>query len=425
MPGHSTTTLRTTASAIFAEAVSAADPATALRRKLCVAPLPTPASGGRSVLIAVGKAAPKMLSEALRHVEGPHVALAVTHAENQTDVSGATVLTSGHPIPDERGLKAGRQIVSLLSEACEHDQVIALISGGGSALIPAPVSGLTLSDKIRVNEVLLSSGLGITQINLIRQQLSQLKGGGFLKHSAPAPVSAYILSDVIRDDLRAVASGPTVSPIGSHADARRTCIENGLWHELPKAVRTYLEHSIPDQRLSAQATNHLIGSNRISLQAAHGCASRSFDAEIVSDALTCNVDDAAEQILHATRSVTVDRPKALLFGGETTVRLRGSGWGGRNQEMALRLAYLTQEQKIPGNWVFLSGGTDGRDGPTTAAGAIVDAGTVCRIRNAGKDPVALLSNNDSNSALSLAGDLLQTGATGTNVADIQIMLLVP
>ncbi|CUH44294.1 Putative hydroxypyruvate reductase [Ruegeria atlantica] len=103
-----------------------------------------------------------MLSEALQHVEGPHVALAVTHAENQTDVSGATVLTSGHPIPDERGLKAGRQIVSLLSEACEHDQVIALISGGGSALIPAPVSGLTLSDKIRVNEVLLSSGLGIT-----------------------------------------------------------------------------------------------------------------------------------------------------------------------------------------------------------------------------------------------------------------------
>ncbi|NVO58593.1 DUF4147 domain-containing protein [Rhodobacteraceae bacterium B1Z28] len=423
MSGQSSASLRANASAIFAAAVAAADPAIALRRQLRSAHLPSPSKGGRSILIAIGKAAPTMLAEALQHVQGDYVALAVTHPENRMEIPGATVLTSAHPVPDERGLKAGRQIMALLSEARKQDQVIALISGGGSALIPAPVKGLTLSDKIRVNEVLLSSGLDIVRINLIRQQLSLLKGGGFLRFAAPAQVTAYILSDVIGNDLRAVASGPTVSPIGNHADARRHCIETGLWHLLPKAVRTYLEQSISEQTFDIQATNHLIGSNRISLQAAHSCASQSYDAKIVSDGLTGDVAEAAERIVHTARSAIKGRPTALLFGGETTVRLRGSGIGGRNQELALRVAYMAKDRKIPGNWIFLSGGTDGRDGPTSAAGAIVDAGTVGRIRNAGQDPVALLANNDSHSALTLSGDLLKTGATGTNVADIQVMLL--
>ena len=228
--------LRDSAAAIFAAAVTAADPAASLRGRLQATPLPTPKPGGRSILIAIGKAAPAMMAEAMQHVRGEYIALAVTHAENKTHVPGATVLTSAHPIPDERGLKAGRQIIALLSEARKQDQIIALISGGGSALVPAPVDGLTLSDKIAVNEVLLSSGLDIGRVNLVRQHLSRIKGGGFLWHGSPAPVTAYILSDVIGDDLRAVASGPTSLPIGSHADARRTCIEAGIWHRLPKAA---------------------------------------------------------------------------------------------------------------------------------------------------------------------------------------------
>ncbi len=415
--------LRDSAAAIFAEAVAAADPANSLRRQLHSTPFPSPKQGGRNILIAIGKAAPAMMAEALQHVRGDHVALVVTHAENQIDVPGATVLTSAHPVPDERGLKAGRQVLALLSAAREQDQIIALISGGGSALVPAPVDGLTLSDKISVNEVLLSSGLDIVRMNLVRQHLSQLKGGGFLRHGSPAPVTAYILSDVIGDDLRAVASGPTALPIGSHADARRTCIEAGIWHRLPKSARAHLEHSIPEQTIAEEATNHLIGSNTISLEAAHACASQTCRAEIASDALIGEVSDAAEQIVQATLSAIAERPVALLFGGETTVRLQGTGRGGRNQELALRVAQLVEQRSIPGNWVLLSGGTDGRDGPTPAAGAIVDAGTFDRIRASGHDPAALLANNDSHKALTLSGDLLITGATGTNVADIQILLL--
>ncbi|MFY2822581.1 glycerate kinase type-2 family protein [Ruegeria sp. MALMAid1280] len=415
--------LRDSAAAIFAAAVTAADPAVSLRRRLRTTPLPSPKQGGRSILIAIGKAAPAMMAETLQHVRGDHVALAVTHPENQALVSGATVLTCAHPIPDERGLKAGRQIISLLSAACKQDQIIALISGGGSALVPAPVDGLTLSDKIAVNEVLLSSGLDIVQMNLVRQHLSQLKGGGFLRLGSPARVTAYILSDVIGDDLRAVASGPTTVPIGSHADARRACIEAGIWHRLPKAARTHLELSIPEHAKVNEAANNLIGSNTISLEAAFRCAAQSCRAEIVSDALIGDVSVAAEQIFQAAQTAPRDRPTALLFGGETTVRLQGTGRGGRNQELALRVAQLAQERPIPGNWVFLSGGTDGRDGPTPAAGAVVDAGTLARIRASGHDPASLLASNDSHRALTLSGDLLITGATGTNVADIQVFLL--
>lgn len=423
MTVQSSISLRDSAATVFAEAIAAADPAVSLRGRLRSAPLPAPKQGGRSILIAIGKAAPAMMAEALQHVQGDHVALAVTHSENLTDVSGATVLTSAHPVPDERGLEAGRKVMELLSAARKNDQIIALISGGGSALVPAPVDGLTLSDKIAVNELLLSSGLDIVRMNLVRQQLSQLKGGGFLRHGAPAPVTAYILSDVIGDDLRAVASGPTAPPIGNRTDARGTCIEAGIWQRLPQSARAHLEQSVPEPTRAVEATNHLIGSNTISLEAAHRCAAKFCRAKIASNELTGDVSDAAEQILQAARLVTADRPTALLFGGETTVRLKGTGRGGRNQELALRVAQLAKEDNIPGNWVFLSGGTDGRDGPTPAAGAIVDAGTFDRIRKAGQNPSALLANNDSYRALELSGDLLMTGATGTNVADIQVLLM--
>lgn len=425
MTVQSSISLRDNAIAIFKEAVAAADPALSLRRRLHTNPLPLPEQGGRSILIAIGKAAPAMMAEALRHVQGEHVALVVTHAENQAHVPGSTVLHSAHPVPDERGLSAGKQVIALLDSARKQDRIIALISGGGSALVPAPVAGLTLSDKIAVNEVLLSSGLDIVQMNLVRQHMSRLKGGGFLRRGSPAPVTGYILSDVIGDDLRAVASGPTTSPIGSQSDARRTCIETGIWHRLPKSARTHLEHSLPDQIINAEATNYLIGSNGISLKAAQSFAAQTCRAEIVSDALTGDVSTAAEQIIQAALTSTPDRPTALLFGGETTVRVQGTGRGGRNQELALRVAQLAQDRPLPGNWVFLSGGTDGRDGPTPAAGAIVDKATCARICAAGQDPAALLANNNSHRALWLAGDLLMTGPTGTNVADIQVLLLDP
>ncbi len=411
--------LRSLARRLYDAAVTAADPALAVRRQLAIAPLPR--AKGRTVLIAVGKAAPAMLAEALNHVTGPHEALAVTHHENTQGVPGARVLRAGHPVPDAAGAAAGRAVMDLLDTCGDGDQVIALISGGGSALLPAPVAGLTLDDKAKVNQILLSAGLDIVQMNLVRQQLSQLKGGGFLRRAAPAPVTALILSDVIGDDLRAIASGPTVGPIGSVQEARALLRNHGLWDRLPAPARDALEHDRAPEAVPF-ASNIMVGSNGQSVAAmADLAATEGWNVRVAQAPLIGDVDAAAQEVL--SLMAPVDGPTALLFGGETTVILRGTGRGGRNQELALRVALSAP--RMDGDWLFLSGGTDGRDGPTEAAGGVVDAGTAARIAGAGQDGDALLANNDSFAALDSAGDLLMTGATGTNVADVQVLLIRP
>ncbi len=412
--------LRAEAVRLFGAAVAAADPAGALRRAILSHPVEAPLPGGAYIVIAVGKAAVPMAEAALDMLtDAPVRALVVTNYENARPIGGAVVMAAGHPVPDEYGAAAGAAVADLLQAAGERDRVIALISGGGSALLPAPAPGLTLADKVAVNRLLLANGFEITEINLIRQQLSRLKGGGMLRLAAPAPVTGYILSDVIGDDLRAIASGPTVAPLGTRADARQLLQGRGLWADLPQAVRVHLEAPEEARALVPQATNHLIGSNRASLAAA--AAAFGPGARVVSDRLVGDVAAAAAEIVAA--ATTPGTSTCLIFGGETTVTLRGTGKGGRNQELALRVAMAMPKLGRP--WVFLSGGTDGRDGPTDAAGGIVDAGTTARIRAGGGDPVALLADNDSHRALGLAGDLLITGATGTNVADVQILLLGP
>lgn len=411
--------LRTLARTLFDAAVEAADPALALRRHLAEHPLP--AASGRTLLIAIGKAAPRMLREAMAQVSGPVEALAVTHHENTTDVPGARVLRAGHPVPDASGAAAAEEVIALLSSAGANDRVIALISGGGSALVPAPVDGVSLEDKAAVNRLLLGAGLDIVKMNLVRQHLSRLKGGGILRYAAPAPVSAYILSDVIGDDLRAIASGPTVGPIGTVQEAREVLRDARVWDKLPESARRHLETSQEPGPLP-EGRNALIGSNRQSLAAMQAAAQAAgWEARIVNDHLVGDVGAASETILRDLGPVR--RPTALLYGGETTVILRGDGRGGRNQELALRVALNAPD--VAGDWVFLSGGTDGRDGPTDAAGGIVDAGTRARIAGAGQDAEALLANNDSYAALAAAGDLLITEATGTNVADVQVLLIRP
>ena len=418
------TDLRATARSLFDAAVAAADPAAALQRQLKTTGLPAPDAGGRSIVLAIGKAAPAMMAEALTHVQGERSAIVVTQAGNRVDLPDVSVFYAGHPVPDQIGLDAGQAVMKVLASARAEDRIIALISGGGSALLPAPSPGLTLQDKADVNHLLLESGLDIEAMNLIRQQLSQLKGGGLVRLAAPAPVTAFILSDVIGDDLRAVASGPTVGPIGTAAQAIDSLKVAGIWGALPETVRTHLTGAGADMPTVA-ASNRLIGSNRHSLKAMAATAGPGgVQTRMVNHRLTGDVADAAALIL-AAGSVTAPGPVAvgLLFGGETTVRLRGNGLGGRNQELALRVAMGAEDAGLPDGWVFLSGGTDGRDGPTDAAGGIVDGGTLSRIRDAGKDPMALLQNNDSYAALKAAGDLLITGATGTNVADVQVLLI--
>lgn len=416
-------TLRTQARLLFDAAVRAADPAHAVQRGLATAPVPPTNPGGRTFLIAIGKAAPAMLGEAMKAFPDAHVALAVTHHENDATLPKADVMRAGHPVPDEAGARAAQRVMEILFNATADDRVIALISGGGSALLPAPPPGVSLTDKARLNDLLLSAGLDIVHMNLVRQQVSLLKGGGFVRQAAPAPVYAYLLSDVIGDDLRAIASGPTVSPIGTPAEAIKTLQDAGIWDVTPASIRTHLEQAQHDTPAPLPVvTNTLVGSNRLSLEAMRDTAEEiGLSTRIVSDALTGDVGDAAHEVL--AELIARPEPTALLFGGETTVKLTGTGRGGRNQELALRVA--TQAPDITANWVFLSGGTDGRDGPTDAAGGLVDAGTLPRITAAGQDVTALLANNDSYAALAAAGDLLMTRATGTNVADVQVLLIAP
>lgn len=412
--------MRALARTLYDAAVRAADPALAVRRHFNRHPPAALPAGGRNIVIAIGKAAPAMLAEAMRHVPSPTVALAVTHYGNERTVPGATVLTAGHPEPDEAGLRAGRRIIQMLEGAGAGDHVYALISGGGSALVPAPRPPLTLADKQHVNRLLLASGLEIRQVNLIRQQLADLKGGGFLRHAAPAPVTALILSDVVGNDLGAIASGPTVAPLGTAQDALDLLSQQGLLEKLPPAALGMLTQDRPVPPTPA-ADNHLVGSNESALLAMCDAVPPDWKPHIVSKSLVGDVSEAALCIARAAAHASSDGPQALIFGGETTVTLRGTGRGGRNQELALRVAIAGHDWQRP--WAFLSGGTDGRDGPTDAAGGLVDGGTIGRIGAAGADCALLLANNDSHAALSAAGDLLVTGATGTNVADVQVLLM--
>jgi glycerate 2-kinase len=387
----------TIARKIFAAGVAAADPGQAVARHL-------PDLDRPALIVAFGKAACGMAAVAMAHFPGLPV-IVVTNYENARDLPGAQVYAAGHPVPDSNGATAARAVIAALQAA--NGPVLALISGGGSALLPAPAGDLTLDDKIAVNQLLLGAGLDIVQMNLIRQHLSDLKGGGFLRHAAPHPVTALILSDVIGDDIRAIASGPTAPAIGTSADAVATLQAAGIWDDLPAAVRAHLgqANALPDL---PQAQNIIIGSNSHSLAAMATAAGK---AHVIASPVTGDVDAAAALIC--------DQAKAgiTLWGGETTVALRGKGKGGRNQELALRIAQQAAARGW-GRFLCLAGGSDGRDGPTDAAGGIVDHTTLTRI----DDLDARLAANDSYHALAMADALFITGPTGTNVADLGVLI---
>lgn len=417
--------LHETAKALFKAAVDRADPATALATAFQKTPPGPPLGSGRLIILALGKAAVPMVRKAMELLPTADRVVAVTNPENLIPIAGATVMAGAHPVPDASSIAAGEYLRDAVADLTAKDRVVALISGGGSALAVLPAGALTLADKSAVAKQLLASGMDINKMNLIRQQLSDLKGGGLLQLAAPAQVTSYILSDVIGDDLRAIASGPTVAPLGTQEDAIALLQEAGLWDDLPASVVAHLQAS-PKKSDVPPSAAHLIGSNRHSLEAMLDTAqAQGWNARIVNDALEGDVADAAAEIIAAAKSIeNTTSPAALIFGGETTVQLRGDGLGGRNQELALRVA-RDGASELTGKWLFLSGGTDGRDGPTEAAGGIVDGTSWDKIRTAGADPQALLANNDSNKALALCDALLMTGGTGTNVADVQVLLRLP
>ena len=411
--------LRSVARALFSEGVRAADPYKAVDNALRIRPIPDDGHG-RQIVIAIGKAAAAMMRAALPHVREDALAVAVVNYENNTDILGCKVFCAGHPIPDENGLRASRQVLKILLAAGPEDHVLCLISGGASALVPAPALGLSLSDKAKTNALMLSSGMEISEINLVRQHLSIFKGGGMRKLASPATVRTLIVSDVIGDDPRAIASGPTATPLGSRADAVNVLNHYGIFEQLPENVQNVLTDDVLDlPETDDEVDLNVICSNALSLKAIENAATH-WSPRIVSSELSGNVDQVVHDLVAEAKLSTRGEHRLLIWGGETTVVVKGTGRGGRNQELALRFALAAQD--LEGEWVFLSGGTDGRDGPTDAAGELVDQNSLDRLLSIDGDVQNMLANNDSNRALAASGDLLDTGATGTNVADLMLFL---
>ena len=403
----------------FDAGVIAADPALALKNALADCPEVLDVKGKLHV-IAAGKAAMAMMEQALQLCQ-PDSAMAVTNYENLKELDNCIVLGSSHPTPDIQGVKAAQAIISKIFAAEADDTVLLLLSGGASALLPAPVPEISFDSKIKVNDILVGSGLPIGKMNIVRKSLSQLKGGGFARLVNPANLYAFILSDVPDDNLADVASGPTVAAPDCMFEAVDILNSAGLWDKLPADVQNYL--STPEKRAVAPAHNMLIAGNTVSVEAMAKPIPSDFSTVFSDAPMTGDVNDAAREIADAMLNAPTDQKTVFLWGGETTVQLQGKGMGGRNQELALRVARLMKDQELDRDWAFLSGGTDGIDGPTDAAGAVVNGATLTQISEAGFDVDAELARNNSYPVLERIDALIKIGATGTNVADLQVAIV--
>ena len=334
----------------------------------------------------------------------------------------------GHPVPDERGLAGARRIAEICTEADEGDLILCLLSGGASALMPAPAPSITLAEKQETTRLLLACGANIHEINTIRKHISAMKGGQLARLAAPARILSLILSDVVGDDPAIIASGPTAPDPSTFADAFAIIEKYELRTRVSRRIRERLmngaqETPKPGDPLFDNVENVIIGSNQKSLEAAARTARElQYQTLILSSFIEGETRDAARMHAAIARQIRVHgqpltTPACLISGGETTVTIRGEGKGGRNQEFVLAAAI-----DIAGleNTLVLSAGTDGTDGPTDAAGAIADGGTVQRAtRNAAES----LEANDSYTFFEELGDLIITGSTGTNVMDLHVVLL--
>jgi hydroxypyruvate reductase len=327
-----------------------------------------------------------------------------------------------HPIPDERGAEGARHILEIARAAGRRDLLIALISGGASAMLPAPAPPMTLNDKQALTQQLLASGAAIHEMNTVRKHLSLIKGGQLAQAAFPATVIALLLSDVVGDDPGVIGSGPTVPDPSTVADAIGVLKKYGLdaphhaLHETPK----------PGDPAFSRSRHLIVGSNRQAIDAAAECArGLGYRTMVLSTTIEGETREIARMHAAIAREVLasgqpVRRPACLLSGGETTVTVRGHGLGGRNQEFVLA-AMLALEGAGP--VTILSGGTDGIDGPTDAAGAIADSSTLARSAVLGLDARRHLDDNDSYRFFEPLDALLKTGPTGTNVADIRVLLI--
>ncbi len=388
----------------------------------------------RVLVVGFGKASARM-ARGLEELLGDAIStgFVVTAEGCAVPTKIIEVVEAGHPIPDARTLAASPRIWQLAKGAGEKDLLIVLVSGGGSALFELPAPGLDLGDLARTTALLLRSGATISELNAVRKHISMVKGGRLAQAAQPARVLSLVLSDVPGDDISTVASGPTAPDPSTFAQAVAVLKTKGLWEEAPARVRAHLlagmhgdvpETPKPGDPCFGRTRHVLIGSGTTALAIAHRLGrGAGFRTMVLTSTLRGEAREvgrffaglAAEEI----RFGRPLRPPALLLAaGETTVTVRGGGRGGRNQELALSFAL---EARGLAGVALLALATDGKDGPTDAAGALVDGTTGERVEKSGLAAEEALARNDSYTALSAAGDLLHTGPTGTNVADLVML----
>lgn len=408
---------------IFDAAVAAADPEKTIRDHLPAKPK------GRTIVIGAGKGSAQMAAAFEKVWDGTIEGLVVTRYGYGAKCERIEIIEAAHPVPDAAGLEASRRLLEKVQGLTADDLVVALISGGGSALLPSPAAGLTLADEIAVNEALLASGAPIAAMNTIRKHLSTIKGGRLAAAAWPAKVVSLVVSDIPGDNPALVASGPTVPDVGSRENALASISAYGM--KLPDAVMAHLQSPAadapdPGDQRFARNEVHLIASAGVSLEAAVVEARRQgIEAVILSDAIEGEAREvggvhAAIAREVATRNRPFQKPVLILSGGETTVTLRAKGKGGRNSEFLLAFAIgINGMQGIHA----LAADTDGIDGSEDNAGAFADGSTVSRMRAAGVDAKAMLAGNNAWTAFNAVCDLFVPGPTGTNVNDLRAILV--
>jgi glycerate 2-kinase len=406
----------------------------------------------RIIVLGAGKAAAPM-ARAIESLLGARIddSLVITkygHLEQEhAPLSRIRIVQAAHPVPDNAGLQAAEDMLRIAESCDERTLVFFLLSGGGSALLPAPLPGLSLKDKQECTKLLLGSGADIKKVNTVRKHLSAIKGGRLAQALYPAQVLTLVLSDVIGDDLASIASGPCFPDASTWQDVRAILEEYQLSSKVPSAVRTLLkrveslqnsddcgldhETPKPGNPIFANINHVILGSNRVALLAAqqeaekHGVQTLLLSSMVQGEAREIAKFYAAIALEHLCYPEQRPQPLLVLAGGETTVTLKGAGKGGRSQEMALALfcelmgTCASREASVQ----FLAASTDGTDGPTDAAGALFIPSLVQRAREAFLDPKSFLANNDAYTFFNALGGLYHTGPTHTNVCDLQFLLL--
>lgn len=381
-------------------------------------------------VIGAGKASAQMAC-VLESVMGDFLTsgLVITKYGHSADSKKIKILEAGHPVPDSNTLKHSREILKIAEKAGENDLVICLISGGGSALLEVLPDAITLEHLQQLNMVLLSSGADISAINTLRKKISLVKGGGLAHAIYPAECLTIIISDVIGDNPQDIASGPTVLPTETDDQVLKILQKYNLKYYLDPIVYNHLispsqKSSENEKRLGEKVKNYIIANNQTALASAQSKALEyGFNPVVVSSNFSGEATDVAAFI---TKTITKsaegqDKKTCLLFGGESTVKIKGNGKGGRNMELALAALIQLKDFKKP--FVLLSAGTDGSDGPTDAAGALITSLTMKSVEVKGLEPQIYLNNNDSYTFFKQTGGLVNTGPTGTNVMDLVIVLI--